>query len=89
MTKYWSMDYGFLLWNIIIDKKYYLLQSPITLIKKMSRMQKRSTRGGSRKGSRKTTKTLDRNIKRMEKMENDYDKIVERIDNIYKQIIKK
>ena len=92
ITKYWSNDYGFLIWNIIIDKKYYLLQSPITLIKQMSRTQnkitKKSTKKLSKKSSKKSTRKINRYMKRMDKMENDYDKIIERINKIYKQIVK-
>jgi hypothetical protein len=92
IENYWSNDYGFLIWNIIIDKKYYLLESTINLIKKMHRMQKKitkkSNKKSSKKSSNKSTNKLNRNIKRMDKMENDFDKIVDCIDYIYKQIIK-
>jgi hypothetical protein len=95
IQNYWSNDYGYLIWNIIIDKKYYLLQSPLHLLKKLSggtRIKKKNSKKNSKK-KRNSKRNSKRNIKRNSKRNikrneiNDDNILFKRIDLIYKQII--
>jgi hypothetical protein len=102
IKKYWSNDYGFLIDNIIIDKQFYLLQSPLSVLKEISRMKKsiisikrtskkdskKGSKKGSKRGSKKGSKKQSKkSLRKMKRVEDDYNKIIDRIDKIYKQII--
>ena len=76
MENYWQEDFRFLIENIILDKQYYLLYSPLNILKKIKELKR----------IKKKSKKSSRNIKREE--DNINYKIIERIDKIYKQIIK-
>jgi hypothetical protein len=100
INKYWNSNYGFLIDNIIIDKKFYLLQSPLTVLKEINRMSrikksiiivkrtsKKESKKGSKKGSKRGSKKQSKkSLRKMKRVEDDYNKIIDRIDYIYKQI---
>ena len=92
---YWSKDYGFLIDNIIKDNKEYLLYSPLAQEKKLSRYssinKKKTKKKSKRESKRKSRKNLKRelvgNTNNEEDKISDIKKNLERIDNIYKQIV--
>jgi hypothetical protein len=82
---YWSNDHGFLMDNIIKDNKEYLLYSPLSQEKKLSRYINKKE---SKKESKKKYKLIGNGIKNNEEKKlSDIKKNLERIDYIYKQII--
>jgi hypothetical protein len=40
MENYWQEDFGFLIENIILDKQYYLLYSPLNILKKIKELKR-------------------------------------------------
>ena len=80
---YWSNDYGFLIDNIIKDKKEYLLYSPLEQKNKLARYTNKKKKKTSRKTSKKSGRQRGGNENKID----DIKKNLERIDYIYKQII--